>query len=422
MPKQLGVSLIEALLALVVMAVGMLGVVGLQATLRSNADLSRQLAEAVRMGQEKVEAWRRFMRVESGALVDFDGDVVEALGVSVTTFDGNAWRGNASYIRDALVDPARNDPAAPAWPNLKTLQVQVNWVDRRGEAQSVTMLSAVARVSPELAGSLAIPPQGVPTRQPLGRHSAIPPSAVPQADGSLRFDPPPTAENRPAWFFNATTGLITRICTDATDNSTCASAASQFLTGFVSYSVAEVQPFVENSLVRPTSTLGDLQAVVSSALGVQASVRFTTSENASAATANCFVGSISGDPNAATEYFCAIPLAPRVQGVVPTWSGRLFYYTDTNPDRDRVTTNAAESSNNKIRICRYFDVLGSGNYSGIDQPLSNQNYLVIRAGGAVPTVPPDPPATTPPVFACPAWPLPIPNPPPPPLTVPHPRS
>ena len=55
-----GVSLIEALVALAVMAFGLLGVVGMQSTLRVNADVSRQRAEAVRMAQEKMEdnAWK----------------------------------------------------------------------------------------------------------------------------------------------------------------------------------------------------------------------------------------------------------------------------------------------------------------------------------------------------------------------------
>ena len=55
-----GVSLIEALVALAVMSFGMLGVVGMQATLRYNADVSKQRSEAVRLAQEEVERWRSF--------------------------------------------------------------------------------------------------------------------------------------------------------------------------------------------------------------------------------------------------------------------------------------------------------------------------------------------------------------------------
>ena len=47
-----GVSLFEALVALAVMAFGILGIVGLQMSLRQNADVSKQRAEAVRIALE----------------------------------------------------------------------------------------------------------------------------------------------------------------------------------------------------------------------------------------------------------------------------------------------------------------------------------------------------------------------------------
>ena len=47
-PLQRGISLVEALVAMLVMSFGMLAIVGLQATLRLNADVAKQRAEAVR--------------------------------------------------------------------------------------------------------------------------------------------------------------------------------------------------------------------------------------------------------------------------------------------------------------------------------------------------------------------------------------
>jgi Tfp pilus assembly protein PilV len=50
-----GVSLVEAMVALAVMAFGMLAEVGVQTTLRLNADVAKQRSEATRIAQETLE-------------------------------------------------------------------------------------------------------------------------------------------------------------------------------------------------------------------------------------------------------------------------------------------------------------------------------------------------------------------------------
>ena len=46
---------------------------------------------------------------------------------------------------------------------------------------------------------------------------------------------------------------------------------------------------------------------------------------------------------------------------------------------------------NNLRVCRYFDLSGTGSYAAIGKPLSNQNYFVMRAGSG-----------SPPAFDCPS--------------------
>ncbi len=58
-----GVSLVEALVALAVMAFGTLAVLGVQTSLRLNADIAKQRSEAVRIAQETLEAARSFERI-----------------------------------------------------------------------------------------------------------------------------------------------------------------------------------------------------------------------------------------------------------------------------------------------------------------------------------------------------------------------
>ena len=60
-----GVSLVEAMVALAVMAFGMLAVVGVQSTLRLNGDIAKQRSEATRIAQETLEKGRSFQVIDS---------------------------------------------------------------------------------------------------------------------------------------------------------------------------------------------------------------------------------------------------------------------------------------------------------------------------------------------------------------------
>src|SRR4051794_6693571 len=61
-----GVSLVEAMVALAVMAFGMLAVVGVQSTLRLNGDIAKQRSEATRLAQETLETYRSFTSLDVG--------------------------------------------------------------------------------------------------------------------------------------------------------------------------------------------------------------------------------------------------------------------------------------------------------------------------------------------------------------------
>ena len=91
-----GVSLIEALVALGVMAFGMMALLGLQSTLRGNADVARQRAEAVRIAQESIEDWRAFGAIETAVgIVDY-AEIVSDGPVDIAGV-------NASYARRRVV-------------------------------------------------------------------------------------------------------------------------------------------------------------------------------------------------------------------------------------------------------------------------------------------------------------------------------
>jgi Tfp pilus assembly protein PilV len=160
-----GISLIEALVALAVVGIGMIGMVGVQATLRGNADVAKQRSTAVRLLQSGTEEWRAFAVLEADASVDFV-DYTD-LTVGITTDVVNV--DNASYTRNRSIA----ELAAPL--RGKVLASDVVWADRAGEIQAVQMATVIAGIAPELAATLAIPAGGDPVRRPHGRHRGIPP-------------------------------------------------------------------------------------------------------------------------------------------------------------------------------------------------------------------------------------------------------
>ena len=147
--RESGVSLIEALVALAIMAFGMLGVIGMQATLRFNADVSKQRSEAVRLAQEEIERLRNFSILATApGRVAFD-DIASVAAATVVM----PTSANATYTRTTTVAPSvAGDPL------LRRVTVTVNWLDRRTasatDSQAVTLTTVIAGIAPELAGSL----------------------------------------------------------------------------------------------------------------------------------------------------------------------------------------------------------------------------------------------------------------------------
>ena len=368
---QRGVSLIEALLALVVMALGMLAVVGVQTTLRSNADVSRQRNEAVRVAMINIEEARSFASIEGNAGRTYMD--ITSFGVP-QTFTSD--RSNTTFNLERVVVVVDS-------PALRALTVSVDWMDRNDERQMISVPLIVARNPPELVGSLAVGPSGMPARQPLSRNVGIPASAIPQSDGTSTFTPPGQLGGGATWtwVFNNTTGLVTQRCSLQNGNTTCTAIKAQLLTGFVRLLLPPTYPSNPSGLsgtqvMEPNSTVSELAGVLNPGQDLMASVAYTTSSFPTNRNETCFFGTTVVETNAPVEYFCLVQLFETPAVPLPTWTGRLVF----GPTPAVVASTSTSIETNKVRICRYFDLAGSGGYSAINRPLSNQNYVIIRAG------------------------------------------
>jgi Tfp pilus assembly protein PilV len=140
--RQHGTTLFEALVAFLVLSLGMLAIARLQGHLRLNADVARQRSEAVRMAQQDMESLRGF-----GAVTAAPGlRTFEAIASATRSVDTGT-----AYVMVREITPT-------GMPHAKTASITVSWTDRSGTAQQVVLHSIVTGVDPALSGALTLGP------------------------------------------------------------------------------------------------------------------------------------------------------------------------------------------------------------------------------------------------------------------------
>lgn len=356
-----GVSLIEALVALAVMSFGMLGVVGMQATLRFNADVSKQRSEAVRLAQEEVERWRAFDSLTPAAGPLAYQQIVNSAATTVT-LPGNA---NTSYTRSTtVITPAVGEP------DVKSVSVLVQWLDRRtsaaaaaADSQSVSLSTQIAGIAPELAGSLALAGDVSALQRPMGRHPSIPAGATtPSGGNTSNFTPPGGSVS---WTFNNATGTVTSVCT-LSATPVCTLTNALLLSGYIQFATGAAPDLAEAA--NPVDTVPPYT------IGMTVNVTAP-----SVATVSCFTAS-SGSTTVA--YYCLVPTPG-------SWSGQSLVFGGTLP----IAPLLANFDPTLFKVCRYTPVQGDSppggniehplNYAGVNSSLANQNFLVISSGSGV---------------------------------------
>ena len=343
---QRGVSLIEAICALGVMAFGMLAVVGVQATLRSNADVSKQRAEATRIAQQGMERSRGFGQLTANAataFVEFD---------EITSVNGAAVVGiNASYT------PSLTVPAT-VYPRLKTVTSSVSWVDRAGVTQTIQLNSAIAGISPEVAASMMLPQQSGVMLRPVSRNRTIPPLAKDLGDGTSAIKPP-GAPDTVAWRFDNVTGLITFCSVDpavviltsnlTVTNLVCGGQTALGVSGFVRYARTTAQPLEADARNPISGPVNSLTVSIARTDGGLAPV--------------CYAQSVAS-PGPYNLYNCAVPVTVTVANPNPAWSGSLSFTADPPAT---MAAALAETSASKIKVCSYANAganVGTATFTG----------------------------------------------------------
>ena len=393
---QRGTTLLEALVAFLVLSLGMLTVARVQTQLRLNSDIARQRSEAVRLGQEDLESLRAFsvMRAASGARAYAD---VRNAAVDIDSHSGYAT--NTRYRATRQIDAA-------SAPNTKNATVTVSWNDRSGAAQQVVLDSIISGSDPAYTGALGIARSGVTVKGAFGRSARIPLAAKDVGGGRSAFKP--AGNGSVALVFDNISGLVTARCTginpgtrtrdlQAADLTACDANVGVLLSGvvrFTSASPPDPAQAVEaplaanvalaltggvyaNAPVCAVDAMKTVSYVAAASLHVEA-----VPLGATPASVGVSTWTDTGDRHLA--YHCVV--YPLGNG---QWSGRATLV----PAGWSIGTGTADR-----RVCRFSaDLDGSGavdanlehpsSYANVVSSLAHQNFLVIAGTETCPLRP-----------------------------------
>lgn len=359
---QRGTSLVEALVAVMVMGFGMMAVIGIQGRLRYSGDAAKLRAEAIRVAQAEMERLRSVTALSRRGELPANALVFEEIGGEARTVVGSSAEFQLTRVVTPLADSGIE------------VRLSVQWNERSSESGELSLdwRSVLARVDPRLALAAFVPPdKGIAQSRALDRHPAIPARA--KRLGERSVIKPSTAGSK-ALVFDNLSGRVTGLCDVATGLATQDIGASDIeacsenivggaylLSGHVRFSLGpRPDPLAPNDPVLPIGIEVDLSS------GVHPGPPLCYLDSAS----NLLAG-IN-----ATDYYCLIP--PRA----PTDADPGLYWSG----RSRLT--GLDLSADGYRVCRYSDDYdGNGQidnaehrdgYLKLAQSLGQQNFLVVR--------------------------------------------
>lgn len=135
----LGFTLLEALVAFLIVSIGVLALAKLQGTLVSDSADSRLRSHAASVAQDKIEELRGFANQET-----YDNLIVGSSGSDTQ----NA--ANTVFTRSWVISDCPNTV------NCKQIAMAVTWTDIKGQEQTINLTSYIAQTDPVKAGMVLV--------------------------------------------------------------------------------------------------------------------------------------------------------------------------------------------------------------------------------------------------------------------------
>jgi prepilin-type N-terminal cleavage/methylation domain-containing protein len=148
-----GFSIIEILVSIAVMSTGLLAVATLQTDLINGSGVNKARSEALSLAEARIEDFRNYT-LDITSAADFETQYAATNGQvtdTVLDVDGNSTMviqgNNANFTRKYTI----TDEASGA----KSINVVVEWTDRKGESQNVSLNTQLSWESPRTTGDFA---------------------------------------------------------------------------------------------------------------------------------------------------------------------------------------------------------------------------------------------------------------------------
>ena len=135
-----GLSLIEVLIALLILVAGFVVLVRFQADLSRNTTMINQQLTAKTLAEDKLNELRHFSVINTTPGATAYADIVS---------------GSASTLKQRILYTTTWTVTEADTPPRKTIRVSVTWTDQTNTARSITLESIVGRTDPFISGSIS---------------------------------------------------------------------------------------------------------------------------------------------------------------------------------------------------------------------------------------------------------------------------